>query len=695
MVDVSDVYVPLERFYKNHPDYKKHPSLIIDPTNNAVAQTSVLMAELLTYPNVSKLMDEATKSPSGKNNIKLEDAIIQRYMNQNSTFLKDLDRDLGANPAAAAKLVTQIRSNPDQVASNVSRYSAGNLGVFDTAASPVSSVAATPAAPAKTVKAPIAVTPKKEAVAAPVASAATLPPLEENKKTTVEPAATAAVTPTPTSPVIAPVDDNEDSGAKYDRLFGTPDIDVTLHLDSPPLPDPIITTVKKLSPEPAVAPVVTVTSLDGDNKPAAPAVQRHEEPKLGSKTPVSAPPASGPAPDLIAQMKLATFVALADKSDQDIITALNNKTLIKGIAEGIAGQATKMGVGSEYTKSFKDRMDRDPNLMKAFQENLQKNPEFVRQMAKTMKDGGEMPSSMKEIAKKTMQEVMEQPEKLADDGFVKRMSQGMSMKGGMDGLSSMFKGLGDMGGMFAGLGSFFQGIMDKIQSFIKEVSGGEWLSRRNSGRNFLQAFSDTLDQTPNRLASEANAKNSMVVHPMIVGGVPRWTHDESVRDEKGVSRMGIDDKELTSVRPNTFEITTISGSQIKVLPATGVPAVRDAQGNYHMNVVKEMDANNRPSDVQQVVLSVDQFRAYNAHLKQYGDPSMPPQYVMADNNVANIARVGANVTTVEPNGTLGQRVNTAEVAAANQAANKTQPPAPARTPADAANDPEYQLRIKS
>lgn len=589
MAEIKDVYEPLERYYA------KHPGATLDLTATPAAQSPILLAQLLTSPNVSKLMDEVSKSASGKNTAKLQDAIIERYMAKGSTFLKDLDRDLGANPAAAATLAKQIQADPNKVALNVAKYTAGNLAAVVAAGEP----------------AVAAVKPSVVSAAAPATPRA-------------EPVRTARAAPEAAIPAAAA-----------------------------PRAEPIAAAVK--------------------------------------------PATSTFTPEMEAQIQRNTFIALAGKPDAEISVALSSPALVKGIAAGIADQATKMGVGAEYTKSFKDRMARDPQLVDAFQKNLQQNPEFVRQMAKTMRDGGEMPASMKEIAKKTMQDVMEQPEKLADDGFVKRMSQGLSMKDGggmggmMGGLSSMFKGMGDMGGMFSGLASFFQGIMDKIQSFIKEVSGGEWLSRRNSGRDFFQAFSDTIDQTPNRLASEANAKKSMVIHPSIRDGKVEYAHAEPIRDEKGVIRMGADGKELTGIKPNTFEVTTISGSKIQVLPATGVPAVRDAQGNYHMNVVTGMDDKRRPSEVQQVVLSVDQFRAYNANIKQYGDPSMPPQYTMADNNAANIVRVGANVTTVDANGAIGKTINTAEVAAANPV--RAQPASTARPLNEpAVNDPEYQLR---
>lgn len=324
------------------------------------------------------------------------------------------------------------------------------------------------------------------------------------------------------------------------------------------------------------------------------------------------------------------FEGFADQPNEKIATAIN-EGMTRSIADGIADQSAKLGVSQELVDGFKKRIDTDPKLRAEITKKFQENPEFIRQLAKMSKDGGEIPDGMKELAKKQMTDVMENPEKLANDGFLKRMTSGMQMKNGFSDFNNssagnFLKGMGiDLGGIMGSLGGMFQQLIDWIGGMVKQFSGGEVLSMKNSGRTMGQTFGIISDNASSFKQDERQAMQTMQVHPLMVNGQPKYRHEEPVREPDGSIRQG-----TSKLVQNTIEIETINGTKHKVLPATGSEAIRDAQGNYHVWMVTDADDGGKPKSGFPAVMREDQLNAYNANLKQYGQPGNAPKVTMID-----------------------------------------------------------------
>lgn len=405
--------------------------------------------------------------------------------------------------------------------------------------------------------------------------------------------------------------------------------------------------------------------LNGVNKGAAPAptnpaTQPSAPPAAApAAAPASsAPPATQPAAPAtpapatnnndIDPIKLMTELAAA--SDDDIKHL--DKEAVKGILLGMADNAAQLGVQQSTIDGFKTKIEKNEHeLVENITENWQNNPEFVRELAKASlkalknpKKPGEKPDP---AATTAMTDVMENPDHLADDKYVKKLASNMKLAD---------SALGQlMSGLSKGFGDFFSGLAGKLGQAFKQIVG--WFSDMFGGDGMRSAISmkngkgflpdvminmGIMHENANIREAEARARPSDMRPYPIVGEDGKMFHDEKqkVKDPK----TG-EEKEVVKSVPNTITVKDVDGKEHKWIPADGLKAAKMSDGNYRVTGVTAITPEGIPKAIDSITMTPADFKAYKEQIEE----KSKQEYGVSGNNSPSM-----RVTPINPaNGLVG------------------------------------------
>lgn len=413
------------------------------------------------------------------------------------------------------------------------------------------------------------------------------------------------------------------------------------------------------APEPAAAPAEpkptkagkpkSTTHHSGSAHPTEPVAAAAATPSVSADAVVSTSAA-------VAQAKRDFFSEVSKLSDQEIASSLETRHIVQ-MADELANTAgTQYGVDNATAHGFHDRISGDPALQQSITENFKRHPEFVRQMAKQMSGQESLPDNMKELARKEMSYLMQNPQKLGDDQYVKGMTSKMHMSGSMNGIASLFQGMGlDTSGM----GGFFKGLFENIGRWFKDLFGSfshggvhQFLSQpSNQGLGMFEKMGRSVSYAMDKAGSSYHSPYELAAQQPVPRADGSYFHTESRTDKNG----NVINREVA----NTIDLTTVNGTTHKIVPTDGVvPVKMNQDGTVEMRLVtqikRDADGAVRATDNGDFTVTVaeaDRFRqtlegvtGKQAQFKEFGNdqPQRP-------NNPAQI-----EVTYVDrQNGSIG------------------------------------------
>lgn len=359
------------------------------------------------------------------------------------------------------------------------------------------------------------------------------------------------------------------------------------------------------APSPAAAPAA-------DRRPETPKPESADGGKRRHSAPAAAPaaaPSAAPAPVAAAaaapSLSPAEMASIIDKlatgNDEYIkkVVDAQGPKLVNGMAHGMADMARdKFGIPEATTNAFEKTIKGDPKLQEAIAENFKKHPDFVRQMAKMAQGGGDVPDAMKEMARKEMDKVMQNPQLLADDKYVKGVESQMRMGNTMGKISGFLQntfGI-DMSGMMGGMGGFFQGIANWFKDFFGAFSGGgvkDFLSQpsnKNLGMfdKLSAGIGFAMNKANNQYHSPYEGMRLQNERPLAAAD-GSYFHTEMRKDAQGV--------ETAHRVPNTIEVRTVNNSVHKVIPTADPMEIRRLPGgNFEIKMATDMREGAKPGD---------------------------------------------------------------------------------------------------
>lgn len=488
-------------------------------------------------------------------------------------------------------------------------------------------------------------------------------------------------------------------------------------------PDILVASLEKyaggdLLPKPAAA----APAAQAANAPVAPTPNgAGQQAPAAAATPAAQPansPTSAKVPPPEENEETEFLTALAGLSDAEMKKKLD-KDVVKEILKGMADQAeTKFGVSAATVAGFKNRIGAgdpklaDDKLLTQITTNFQNNPEFVRQLAKAAKNKEPMDKAMVDMARPTMTGVMENPEKLADDKYVKDLSQKMNMGSTLGGFGKILDGIFGEGTM-GKISGWFHGIINQISSWLSGFFGDKKVVSMVSGPGGTlagpvinlaakQANEDAAAAQKRYSASQMTALSNE-------GTDGKFFHEEQVIGSDGKPSVSQDGKPVTrTVMNGAITITDINGKQHSVMPAVGqLQANQDKDGNVYGRFVTKINQGGGSEEIATYIVSEKQFKEYEAATNKIakdkglkdenGDPRKVAFSAYTAQDAANEAK-GQTIQIVSVDRTTGDAspVRTIPVGAPQEAnpsvgytvVNGTV----MRKPDPAANDPEFALR---
>lgn len=365
-------------------------------------------------------------------------------------------------------------------------------------------------------------------------------------------------------------------------------------------PAPTVAKKAHVAAAPAVAPIAAAVSTPTPTAPTdAPAAP-------------SDPTATAAAADPAEQV----LTALAEMSNEDIKKELTRDD-IKLILNGMADQAgSKYGVESSTVSGFKQRVAEDTELVDDITTNFQNNPDFVRQLAKAAKDKTPMNKTMQNMAKGTMTTVMENPEKLAEDAYVKDLNQKMNMGSKMAGFGKILDSIfgPGVGGQIAG---WFSAIFDQIKGFFSQFTGEKSvISMRSGGQGSLlpTAMLNVDNMRYNKEAAEAQANYSprQMTALTTADKDGKFFHNgEQLKDKDGKPVLKNDKPVYEQIPNGQITLKTADGKDFKGIPSVGaLSAIELQNGNVRVPIVEAIDAKGAATKVTQITMTREAFDDY-------------------------------------------------------------------------------------
>jgi predicted DNA-binding ArsR family transcriptional regulator len=458
-------------------------------------------------------------------------------------------------------------------------------------------------------------------------------------------------------------------------------------------------------PAPQVAPVATTTVRPADAgvpapaapQPAAAAVPDAPAPTVPVATASSTPPS---AEDLAKGQKFArdVFESLADAPDAEIAQVLT-KDMVKTILTSMSQDAiAKFGVEAGVADAFKKRIENDSELLNNITTNFRNNPEFIRQLAKASKDSGEpISEAKKNAARAMMTPIMENPQNLAEDSYVKEMTGKLKLGNSKSPLMDMFAG------MFGGLGGWLGQLMEGFKRFFSGFFGD---------KKVFSVVSQGGSMLPSLMVNPRAIEENRLKYDTEAGVSARSMTALSLDGKRfiTVKEKGPDGKEIEKQVPNTIEITTIDGKKVKVVPAVGVLLAQQAKGDYDPDtgrwvagpvnawVVTGLNEAGGSSAVKRVTMSETEFLKFKKRVDEISVKDGDGRQLAFQNYTEQDARKAGivpriQVASVNPQtGAVTDTVlrPTAQPASPAPAGPQSYPVRPGGT--DAANDPELALK---
>jgi hypothetical protein len=349
-------------------------------------------------------------------------------------------------------------------------------------------------------------------------------------------------------------------------------------------------------------------------------------------------------------------------NDKELLQNRVNNTIdaksVVGIADKMSNEATKkFGVEPAIADAFAKKIKGDPVLAEKISDNLKRNPEFLQELAKASKNKEELKGSTKDMAKSIMTNVMENPEAMKDDIYIKNLTSKIKMGNSNEG----------------GMGSFFGGLMDKFpflgqlmeafKNIIRGFTGdNSVLSMSNKGGSMFPTLMINMDNY-NKNVTEGRIFDSYKPSDMkafpVAGADKKIFHTEKylAQDENG--------KQIEKTRevPNTVSIVDAKGNPHKIIPSIGLAAVQKSgsyeggrwkEGNISIVAVTDIDSKGNAAKIERVTMTSEQFSDY----KKTVEGMSGSQYPVNASTEADFAKqhkeLSDRVATVSPqNGQIG------------------------------------------
>ena len=350
---------------------------------------------------------------------------------------------------------------------------------------------------------------------------------------------------------------------------------------------------------------------------------------------------------------------LAAASDDDIKHM--DKDAVKGILLGLADNAKESGVNGSTVDGFKSRIEKNEDqLVEKITENWQNNPEFVREFAKTSLKSLKEPKKPGEKAAPAvitaMTDIMENPEHLAEDKYVKSLASDMKMA---DSALGTF-----MSGISKGLGDFFSGMSGKLGQAFKQImgwfsdmfggNGGKSAISMQTGKGFLPEIMINMglmrDNGARRMIEDSYGPKDVKAYP-IVDKDGKYFHDEKYQEKDPKTGELID---KTRPVPNTIEVKDVDGKSHKWIPSDGLKAAQMPDGNYRVTAATKLSQDGITSGIETVTMTPAAFETYKKEVEKvsgrtYGvNENAPISIQVTKIDPKNGALMGAGTVTSAP-----------------------------------------------
>ncbi len=348
-------------------------------------------------------------------------------------------------------------------------------------------------------------------------------------------------------------------------------------------------------------------------KPPAPAA-RAAAPAAVTPPPQRAAAAEAPPPvDKVAPMAAVAAAAAPDEALAQGETTMDDldpsKAKLRITSEDIAANG---GLADELYGTFKtnfpdmvgleefrDKLKNDRGLQERVAQNLNNNPDFVTQLTNLATDNQDKGPSklLQQFGRSTVQDLVDNPEKLASDAYVDNLSGQLKMADGsiLDKIGSFFRNF-DFQGMLGKIGSFLKPIMNMIGNFVGKLFGGSGnLMSMGNGPGLLQNVLGQANGYDAAVKEALRDRNLRVVDRNNDGIISDgYTY---TADGKRVQEQYVDDKGKTRTRDaprndaldDRITVTDASGKQHRVYQSTGINDGYNEQGQTLRFQVTKID----------------------------------------------------------------------------------------------------------
>lgn len=306
-------------------------------------------------------------------------------------------------------------------------------------------------------------------------------------------------------------------------------------------------------------------------------------------------------------------------SDQEIRGAIDVSS-VRLLADKMAKVATEnYGVNAATANGFKERIGKDPKLAQSIATNLQNNPDFVRSLAKMAKDKSTAPEPIKSKAQQELNSLMSNPEKLADDKYVKGLQSQLQ-------LAENFKksGLTDMMQKFVGMMGPLKSGFNEVGLMFSGLMGEHNVLSMSRGNSLIPDLLINLDAYK-RNKEDAIAFGRYSPLDMLAlapkGADGKFFHNgEPLKDREGKQIMKDGKPAFEQVPNGQIALKTADGKEMKAIPAIGLVAKqmpgqydqngKFVPGNIRVPIVTEISEHGASSKITTVTLTPAEFAKY-------------------------------------------------------------------------------------
>lgn len=391
---------------------------------------------------------------------------------------------------------------------------------------------------------------------------------------------------------------------------------------------------------PNTQPVTTVAGAPGVTTNPVPNAPGPNGRPLDAK-PEEVPPATVAAEAVTPRPPIDPLEELSRGTD-DNIRQFSSVEGVRMLAAKMGEAAVKSGVNPATATGFMKRIEKDDQLAKNISQNLQKNPDFVRQMAKMAKDNGPLVEPFKSAVTREMNKLMENPQLLADEKYVKDMQQKMKM-------AEDFKNSGMMSmmtQMFDGLRAQSHAFFGQMSAIGAAFSGPNPVFSMASGSGFMPSMMVNMGAYHANMGEYLAGQN---YRPADMTALPtkgkdgKFTREVAILDDKGKPLTKADGTPLTQKVPNgQITLKTLDGKDVNVIPAVGaLVAKEDKDGNLRVPTIQAIDDNGVATKLAFVKMTPTEF----AKLQKASNEAAVAQNLQANYKTLEIDRGTVDTNT--------------------------------------------------